>query len=165
MNSSRSVTIYTDGSCSGNPGRGGWAAILTGRKTIKTISDGAPDTTNNRMELMAAIEGLKALTRPSVVLVISDSEYLVKGASERIPNWCARGWKNVKNQDLWKQLICEMSKHTVHWEWVRGHSGNQFNELADRLAKQALMRQTRLVRRHRPLVELRVPLNSHEVPN
>jgi ribonuclease HI len=147
MNSSQPITIYTDGSCSPNPGFGGWAAILTGRKFIKIISAGEPQTTNNRMELMAAIEGLRALTVPSEVLIISDSEYLVKGASEWISGWYARGWKNVKNRDLWEQLVDAQVSHKVRWEWVRGHSGNEFNELADDLANEAATRQTREVTR------------------
>ncbi|MEO9737669.1 ribonuclease HI [Roseibium sp.] len=139
------VTIYTDGSCKGNPGPGGWAAILTGRKSIKTLSAGVLDTTNNRMELTAAIEGLRGLTRASKVLVISDSEYVILGASERLLGWKARGWKNVKNVDLWQQLLSEIAKHEVRWKWVRGHAGNEFNELADTLATEAVTRQTRLV--------------------
>jgi len=147
MNSSQPITIYTDGSCSPNPGFGGWAAILTGRTSIKMISAGEPKTTNNRMELMAAIEGLRALTKPSEVLIISDSEYLVRGASEWISGWSARGWKNVKNRDLWRQLVDAQDGHKVRWEWVRGHSGNEFNELADGLASEAATRQTRRVAR------------------
>lgn len=165
MNSSRPLTIYTDGSCSPNPGPGGWTAILTGRKFIKTISAGEPQTTNNRMELMAAIEGLRALAKPSEVLVIADSEYLVKGASEWIFGWTARGWKNVKNQDLWEQLVDEMARHTVCWQWVKGHSGNHFNELADKLANDAVKRQTLRVQTLPCPAVPPMLLGSHEVPN
>lgn len=140
------VTIYTDGSCRGNPGPGGWAAILTGRAKIKTISAGEPETTNNRMELMGPIEGLRALSRPTKVLIVSDSEYVVKGMTQWLPGWQKRRFKNVKNADLWQALIIEADRHDVEWQWVRGHSGNTYNELADKLANKAAQRQTRLVR-------------------
>lgn len=145
MNSSQPVTIYTDGSCKGNPGPGGWGAVLTGRKTPKYISGSVPATTNNRMELKAAIEGLKALSRPSDVLIISDSEYLIKGATERLGSWKARNFRNVKNTDLWLQLLDAMEPHVVNWRWTRAHNGDRFNEIADSLAKkQATMQSRRL---------------------
>ncbi|WP_037546514.1 ribonuclease HI [Stappia stellulata] len=141
----RPVTIYTDGACSGNPGPGGWAAILTGRRTPKLLSGGEPHTTNNRMELAGALEGLKALSRPSQVTMISDSQYVVKGASIWWPEWRDRGWKGIKNRDLWEELLDVCPRHVVRWEWVSRHSGDPLNERADRLAREALRRQTRLL--------------------
>ncbi|MFP1632914.1 ribonuclease HI [Zhengella sp. ZM62] len=143
MSSSSPITIHTDGSCIGNPGPGGWAAVLTGRKAPKLLSGGAPATTNNRMELTAAVEALRALSRPSQVEIISDSEYLVLSARDRLDEWRERGFINVKNTDLWRQLIVEMERHEITWTWTRAHSGNHFNEMADRLAKEEAWKQAR----------------------
>ena len=148
MNPPRQITIYTDGSCKGNPGPGGWAAVLTGRKSPKCLSGGVPATTNNRMELMAAIEGLKALSRPSEVLIVSDSEYLVMGARDRLGNWKDRNFRNVKNTDLWLRLLEEMEPHLVSWHWTRAHAGDRFNEIADSLAKKQAAMQSRHLEAH-----------------
>lgn len=128
------VEIWTDGACLGNPGPGGWAAILRLGSREREVSGGEPDTTNNRMELMAAISALEALTRPSKVRLVSDSEYVLKGISEWLPGWRARGWKKVKNRDLWERLDEAAARHDVAWEWVRGHSGDEMNERVDKLA-------------------------------
>ena len=137
------VELYTDGACSGNPGPGGWGVVLrdpAGRE--KELSGGAPDTTNNRMELMAAIEGLRALKRPCKVDLYTDSTYVRRGVMEWLPKWRANGWrtadrKPVKNQDLWEALAAAMQPHDVTWHWVRGHAGIEGNEHADRLARAA----------------------------
>lgn len=131
---SRTVEIWTDGACLGNPGPGGWGAVLKSGSREKELVGGEPLTTNNRMELMAAISALEALTRPSRVRLVSDSEYVIKGITEWLPGWRARGWKKVKNRDLWERLAEATSKHDVTWEWVRGHSGDTMNERVDRLA-------------------------------
>jgi ribonuclease HI len=138
------VVIYTDGACRGNPGPGGWGAILRFGDKVKEMCGGEPNTTNNRMELMAAIQALEALTRPCKVELHTDSQYVKKGISEWISGWKARGWKTaakdpVKNEDLWRRLDAARSKHTVDWRWVKGHAGHPQNERADALANQGLV--------------------------
>lgn len=134
------VTIYTDGACSGNPGPGGWAAILMAGGAKKELSGGERDTTNNRMELMAVIEGLRALKRPCKVEIYSDSAYVVNAFSQNwIDKWVRNGWKNsakaeVANSDLWKELIKLTSVHTVRFNKVKGHADNEFNNRCDELA-------------------------------
>ena len=134
------VTIYTDGACSGNPGPGGWASILMAGGVKKELSGGERDTTNNRMELMAVIEGLKALKRPCKVDIYSDSAYIVNAFSQNwIDKWIRNGWKNsakaeVANSDLWKELIDLTSKHNVTFHKVKGHADNEFNNRCDELA-------------------------------
>lgn len=140
---SKSVVIYTDGACKGNPGVGGWGAILSYGDAVKKICGGEEDTTNNRMELMAAIEALKMLKRPCVVELYTDSIYLKNGILEWLDGWIAKGWrtaskKPVKNQDLWEQLDSLRHRHNIHWKWVKGHSGNKGNEMADELANQGI---------------------------
>ncbi len=137
------VDIYTDGACSGNPGPGGWGAILRYGRTERELSGGAPDTTNNRMELMAAIQALEALTRPVTARVHTDSTYVKDGITKWMDQWKARGWrtaakKPVKNVDLWQRLDEAAARHDVSWHWVRGHSGHAENERADELARQGL---------------------------
>jgi ribonuclease HI len=137
------VVIYTDGACSGNPGPGGWGAILTLGENVKEICGGEPDTTNNRMELMAAIRALEALTKPCSVELHTDSTYVMKGISEWIHNWKRRGWrtadnKPVKNDDLWRRLDEARGRHQVTWKWVKGHAGHPMNERADELARKGL---------------------------
>ena len=137
------VEIYTDGACRGNPGPGGWGVVLRHKDKEKTLYGGEPHTTNNRMELMAAIAGLEALKRPSKVALTTDSQYVKRGITEWIAEWKRRGWKTadrkpVKNIDLWQRLDAVVVKHEVHWRWVRGHTGHVHNELADALANQAI---------------------------
>lgn len=138
MNSSQ-VQIWTDGACKGNPGLGGWGALLRQGHHEKAIYGGEADTTNNRMELMAVIEALKALKRPCDVVVHTDSQYVQKGMNEWLANWKRRGWrtadkKPVKNVDLWQELDALVGQHTLQWRWVRGHAGDPGNERADELA-------------------------------
>jgi len=136
------VTIYTDGSCQGNPGPGGWAAILKYGKHEREISGGENDTTNNRMELRAALEALRALTEPCQVTLFTDSEYLKKGITLWMPNWKRRNWRRkggkLANVDLWMKLDEEIQRHEIHWRWVKGHAGNVMNERVDKLAKAAI---------------------------
>ena len=137
------VVIYTDGACSGNPGPGGWGAVLMFRGREKEICGGEPATTNNRMELTAAIEALTALTRPCKVELHTDSQYVRTGITEWLPGWKARGWRTaskapVKNDDLWKRLDAARQRHEVDWRWVKGHAGNELNERADALAQKGL---------------------------
>ena len=137
------VTIYTDGACSGNPGPGGWGVLLSFGSHKKELSGGEIETTNNRMELTAALEALKALTRPCQVEFYTDSEYLRKGITEWMANWKRRGWKTagkkpVKNQDLWRELDAAIQVHQIRWHWVRGHAGQRENERVDRLARAAI---------------------------
>lgn len=138
------VYIYTDGACSGNPGKGGWGAILKFRGHIKELSGYDPDTTNNRMELMGAIKGLQALKKPCDVVLITDSRYVQQGINEWVNGWIARGWKTasnqpVKNVELWKMLVTERDRHTsIDWQWVKGHAGHPENERADELATSAV---------------------------
>jgi ribonuclease HI len=135
--------IHTDGACSGNPGPGGWGAILEFDGVEKEISGGAPDTTNNRMELTAAIEALSALKRPCTVELHTDSEYLRNGITQWINGWKRNGWKTrerkpVKNADLWQALDALVQTHKVEWHWVRGHAGHDINERADELARKGM---------------------------
>jgi ribonuclease HI len=137
------VTIYTDGACSGNPGPGGWGALIKYGRHEKELSGGELKTTNNRMELTAAIEALQALNRPCQVQFYTDSEYLRKGITEWINGWKRRAWKTarkkpVKNQDLWRELDIAIQRHEIQWHWVRGHTGDRDNERVDRLARQAI---------------------------
>lgn len=137
------VTIYTDGACKGNPGKGGWGALLRFGKAEKEICGGELETTNNRMEMMAAIQALALLQRPCQVELYTDSEYLLKGATQWMQGWKKRGWKTaakkaVKNQELWQQLDDVLSTHKVNWHWVKGHSGDPGNERADELANQGI---------------------------
>lgn len=139
------VIIFTDGACSGNPGPGGWAAILRYGPHEKVLQGGASLTTNNRMELRAVIAALRALTRPSRVEVYTDSEYLQRGITQWLARWQRNGWRTVdrqpvKNQELWRDLADSMRPHQIAWHWVRGHAGNELNERADRLAVAALNR-------------------------
>ncbi len=135
--------IFTDGACSGNPGPGGWGAILISGESRKEICGGEPGTTNNRMELMAAIQALEALKKPCRVELHTDSTYVQKGIHEWIHNWKRRGWKTadnkpVKNEDLWRRLDEARQRHDVKWHWVKGHAGHELNERADELARQGL---------------------------
>jgi ribonuclease HI len=137
------VEIFTDGACRGNPGPGGWGVLLRMGDREKTFCGGEKNTTNNRMELMAAIRGLEALTRPCKVSLTTDSQYVRKGITEWILNWKRRGWKNssnqpVKNDDLWKRLDAVAQQHQIEWHWVKGHSGHDENERVDALANQGL---------------------------
>ncbi len=137
------VDLYTDGACSGNPGPGGWGALLIYNEHRRELHGGDRETTNNRMELTAVIRGIQALKRRCHVVFHTDSTYVMKGITEWIGNWKARGWKTadkkpVKNVDLWQQLDHELSDHDVEWRWVRGHSGNPGNERADELAREAI---------------------------
>jgi ribonuclease HI len=137
------VTIYTDGACSGNPGPGGWGAVLFFGDREKDLKGGEAITTNNRMELMAAIAALEALTRPCIVDIHTDSQYLRNGISSWIHNWKRNGWrtadrKPVKNVELWQRLEAALGEHRVKWHWVRGHAGHQHNERADRLAREGV---------------------------
>ena len=143
MNTETTVTIYADGGCRGNPGPGGWGAVLLAGEHEKELWGSEADTTNNRMELTAAIRALEALTRPATVLLHTDSQYLQKGISEWIHNWKRNGWrtadkKPVKNADLWQQLDQLSNQHRIQWFWVRGHAGHAGNERADRLANRAM---------------------------
>jgi ribonuclease HI len=137
------VEIYTDGACRGNPGPGGWGALLRYKNKEKTLSGGEAHTTNNRMELQAAIEGLTALSKPCTVDLYTDSNYLRQGMMTWLDQWKKKGWKNskkepVKNADLWKTLDTLAKKHTIQWHWVKGHSGHPENERADELATSAI---------------------------
>ena len=137
------VEIFTDGACSGNPGPGGWGAVLRFKGVEKELSGAEPHTTNNRMEMMAAIAALEALKRPSRVDLTTDSSYLRDGITRWIHDWKRRGWKTaakkpVKNFDLWQRLEAALKDHDVDWHWVRGHSGHPENERADELARDAI---------------------------
>ncbi|MGZ5922998.1 MAG: ribonuclease HI [Rhizomicrobium sp.] len=137
------IDIFTDGACSGNPGPGGWAAILRIGEHEREMSGGEDQTTNNRMELMAVIRALKALKRPSSVRLHTDSRYVMDGASKWLKNWKANGWrtadrKPVKNEELWRALDKEMTEHKISWKWVAGHSGHSENDRADALARAAI---------------------------
>ena len=137
------VTIHTDGACSGNPGPGGWGAILEWNGRRKEIKGGDPQTTNNRMELTAAIMALEALRRPCTVEIYTDSQYLRQGITSWITSWKRNGWrtadrKPVKNVDLWQRLDAALTQHKVRWYWVRGHAGHDLNERADELAREAI---------------------------
>ena len=137
------VEIFTDGACSGNPGPGGWGAVLRYGDVEKEMNGGEPATTNNRMELMAAIMAIEAVKRPCEIHLHTDSEYLRQGITTWIHSWKARGWKTadkkpVKNVDLWQRLERAIETHDVHWHWVKGHSGHAENERADELARLAI---------------------------
>jgi ribonuclease HI len=137
------IEIFTDGACRGNPGPGGWGALLRYGEHERELFGGEPDTTNNRMELMAAIRALETLREPCDVDLTTDSEYVRKGISEWLPAWKARNWKTsdrkpVKNADLWQQLEQAAARHTVRWHWVKGHSGHDENERADQLANRGI---------------------------
>ena len=134
------VVIYTDGACSRNPGPGGWGVVLRWNGTEKELHGGEPQTTNNRMELMAAIQALAALNRPSQVRLYTDSRYLLDGITKWITGWQRNGWRTsarqpVKNEDLWRRLVAAMDGHQVSWLWVKGHAGEEGNERADALAR------------------------------
>lgn len=137
------VEIFADGACKGNPGTGGWGALLVADGKEKELFGGERNTTNNRMELKAVIEALTALTRPCEVIVFTDSQYVQKGISEWIHGWKARGWKTaarepVKNVDLWQALDAAQERHKIEWRWVKGHSGHVGNERADQLANRGV---------------------------
>ena len=137
------VSIYTDGACSGNPGPGGWGAILRWANHEKELSGGDPHTTNNRMELMGAISALEALKRPCTIDLHTDSQYLRQGITQWIHGWKRNGWRTadknpVKNVDLWQRLEAAITRHEVRWHWVRGHAGHDLNERADQLARDAI---------------------------
>ncbi len=137
------IEIYTDGACRGNPGPGGWGVLLRYNGKEKTLKGGQLNTTNNRMEMMAAISALEALKRRCDVILTTDSKYLRDGVSRWLPNWKRRGWKTVnrepvKNEDLWRRLDQLVSKHNIDWRWVKGHSGHTENERVDRLANEAI---------------------------
>lgn len=143
MNSLDEAEIYTDGACRGNPGPGGWAALLRVNGAERTLQGAEPVTTNNRMELTAAVRALDALPEARRVVLYTDSEYVQKGISTWLPGWKARDWKTadrkpVKNQDLWQQLDAAAARHVIRWCWVRGHAGNAGNERVDRLANEAI---------------------------
>lgn len=140
---SESVEIFTDGACRGNPGPGGWGAILRAGEHERELFGGEPETTNNRMELTAAIRALEALTRPCSVVLTTDSQYVRKGITEWLANWKRNGWrtaakKPVKNAELWQALDAAASVHTVDWKWVKGHAGHAENERADQLANRGI---------------------------
>ena len=137
------VVIYTDGACSGNPGPGGWGVVMRCQDKEKELYGAEPLTTNNRMELMAAIQALEALQRPTAVSLHTDSKYLLDGITKWIPNWQRNGWmtaakKPVKNDDLWRRLVEAMRPHDVSWVWVKGHAGDPGNERADALARRGI---------------------------
>ncbi len=137
------IDIFTDGACSGNPGPGGWGAILVSGRHEREMSGGEPATTNNRMELMAAIRALEALKKPSGVTLYTDSRYVMDGITRWMPRWKASGWrtsdkKPVKNDDLWRALDAAASRHDITWKWVAGHSGHTMNDRADALARGAI---------------------------
>ncbi|TAE80359.1 MAG: ribonuclease HI [Alphaproteobacteria bacterium] len=140
----KQVIIYTDGACSGNPGKGGWGAWLRYGDQDRELCGGEANTTNNRMELMGAIQALKALKEPCKVQLYTDSQYVQKGITEWIVGWKRNGWKNskkepVKNADLWQDLLAACATHEVEWKWVRGHNGDVGNERADALARAGIL--------------------------
>jgi len=137
------IEIYTDGACSGNPGPGGWGAVLLYKEHEKRISGGEKDSTNNRMELRAVSEALKTLKKPSELTVYTDSKYVMDGITKWIFSWKKNGWKTankkpIKNIEFWQDLDAEVARHKIEWIWVKGHSGNRFNEVADQLARDAV---------------------------
>ena len=141
--SGEKVQVFTDGACSGNPGPGGWGALLRWRGNVKELSGGEAETTNNRMELMAAISALEALTRRMQVDLTTDSTYVRDGITKWMKSWKARGWKTadkkpVKNRDLWERLDAATQRHDVDWHWVKGHAGHPENERCDELAREAI---------------------------
>ena len=137
------VQIFTDGACKGNPGPGGWGVLLRKGTTERELSGAEPDTTNNRMEMTAAIEGLSALKRRCTVDLYTDSKYLIDGITKWLPGWQRRGWKTaskkpVKNEDLWRRLDAALADHEIEWQWVKGHAGHAENERADELARRGI---------------------------
>ncbi len=139
----KEVEIFTDGACKGNPGPGGWGALMRFGDIEKSLCGGENNTTNNRMELMAAIKALAALSEPCIVELTTDSQYVRKGITEWIINWKKNNWRNsakkpVKNSDLWQQLDEEAGRHTIKWLWIKGHSGHRENEIADDLANEGI---------------------------
>ena len=150
----KSIEIHTDGACLGNPGPGGWAALLRFGSRERELVGGEPLTTNNRMELMAAIAGLEALTEPCEVALHTDSRYVQQGIGEWMPNWVKRGWKTaggdpVKNRDLWERLHAATLRHKIDWRWVKGHAGDPDNERVDELARaEAIVWKQRLAAEH-----------------
>jgi len=139
-----SIELFTDGACLGNPGPGGWGALLRAGTRERELSGGEPETTNNRMELMAAIAGLEALKRACTVLLTTDSQYVKRGVEEWLARWRANGWrtsdkKPVKNRDLWERLATAIASHEVRWRWVKGHAGHAENERVDKLARDAAL--------------------------
>jgi ribonuclease HI len=141
----KTVTLYSDGACEGNPGPGGWAAILTYQGHVREISGGSPATTNNRMELQGAVEGLRALKESCEVEFFTDSKYVQSGMSEWLKDWKSRGWrtrdkKAVKNEDLWRALDVASAKHKISWKWLKGHAGHAMNERCDLLARTEILR-------------------------
>jgi ribonuclease HI len=147
MSKSQQVHVWTDGACLGNPGPGGWGALLRWNGHERELSGGEAETTNNRMELMAAIQALEALKRPCEVILTTDSQYVRKGITEWMANWKRNGWKTasrkpVKNAELWQRLDRARERHQVQWDWVKGHSGHPENERADELASNAARNQT-----------------------
>lgn len=137
------IYIYTDGACRGNPGPGGWGVLLRFRERELELFGGENNTTNNRMELMAAIRGLESLKKPSKVILTSDSQYLLKGITEWLPNWQRKGWRTasntpVKNVDLWQLLVNAKTLHQIEWCWIKGHAGHPENERADGLANRGI---------------------------
>ena len=138
----KQIEVHTDGACLGNPGPGGWGALLRWREVERELSGGEPDTTNHRMELMAAIAALEALREPCDVILTTDSQYVRQGIMDWLSNWIRRGWKTaggdpVKNRDLWERLQAASAPHTIDWRWVKGHSGHPENERVDVLARTA----------------------------
>ncbi len=141
----KKVILYSDGACEGNPGPGGWAVILIYGQHQREIAGGVPATTNNRMELTAAAEGLKALKEPCEIEFFTDSQYVQNGISEWLNDWKARGWKTkdkkaLKNEDLWRELDAESVKHLITWRWLKGHAGHEMNERCDLLAKNEILK-------------------------
>ena len=140
----KQVEVHTDGACLGNPGPGGWGALLRWRGIERELAGGEPDSTNNRMELMAAISALEALKEPCDATLHTDSQYVRQGITEWMANWQRRGWKTaggdpVKNRDLWERLHAANAKHKVDWRWVKGHAGHELNERADALARKGML--------------------------
>jgi len=141
--SDETIEIFTDGACSGNPGPGGWGVLLRWRDHEKELCGGEAQSTNNRMELMAAIQGLESLTRPSKVRLVTDSTYVKDGITKWIHGWKRNGWKTaakkpVKNEDLWRRLDAALADHEIDWQWVKGHDGHAENERADELARRGI---------------------------
>lgn len=139
----KTVKIFTDGACRGNPGIGGWGAVIRYKEHEKLLSGGEKETTNNRMELMAAIQALNSLKRPCEIVLTTDSQYVRKGITQWMSDWKKRNWKTaakkpVKNQDLWKSLDEATQRHQIEWHWVKGHAGHEGNELADQLANKGI---------------------------
>jgi ribonuclease HI len=139
----KQIELFVDGACRGNPGPGGWGAVVRCNSHEKTLKGSEPHTTNNRMELMAAIMGLASITEPCTVIITTDSQYVQRGMTEWLPSWIRRNWQTanrqpVKNVDLWQRLAAEVGRHQVEWRWVKGHSGHVDNEWADTLANEAI---------------------------